>query len=117
MSAFVLVPGGDAKIRSMQQQLNHDYQAYTGILPCDGIYQRDTNTALIYALQSVEGMDTGTANGYYGPGTINKTPTVNSGATGAIVKIIQYGLYVNGFYSGAFNGQFTQKCCRRYSFL
>ncbi|MDV2577726.1 hypothetical protein RYX41_17890 [Lactiplantibacillus plantarum] len=39
MSAFVLVPGGDAKIRSMQQQLNHDYQAYTGILPCDGIYQ------------------------------------------------------------------------------
>ncbi|KLD56806.1 hypothetical protein WP50_38230 [Lactiplantibacillus plantarum] len=69
MSAFVLVPGGDAKIRSMQQQLNHDYQAYTGILPCDGIYQRDTNTALIYALQSVEGMDTGTANGYYGPGT------------------------------------------------
>lgn len=24
MSAFVLVPGGDAKIRSMQQQLNHD---------------------------------------------------------------------------------------------
>lgn len=108
MSAFVLVPGGDAKIRSMQQQLNHDYQAYTGILPCDGIYQRDTNTALIYALQSVEGMDTGTANGYYGPGTINKTPTVNSGATGAIVKIIQYGLYVNGFYSGAFNVQFTQ---------
>ncbi|MDV2577681.1 hypothetical protein RYX41_17605 [Lactiplantibacillus plantarum] len=39
---------------------------------------KDTNTALIYALQSVEGMDTGTANGYYGPGTINKTPTVNS---------------------------------------
>lgn len=108
MSAFVLVPGGDAKIRSMQQQLNHDYQAYTGILPCDGIYQRDTNTALIYALQAVEGMDTETANGYYGPGTINKTPTVSSGATGAIVKIIQYGLYVNGFYSGAFNGQFTQ---------
>ncbi|WP_225442949.1 hypothetical protein [Lactiplantibacillus paraplantarum] len=32
-------------------------------------------------------MDTGTANGYYGPGTINKTPTVNSGATGQSLKL------------------------------
>ncbi|GAB5053079.1 glycoside hydrolase domain-containing protein [Pediococcus ethanolidurans] len=107
MSAFVLVPGGDAKIRSMQQQLNHDYQAYTGILPCDGIYQRDTNTALIYALQAEEGLAVGTANGYYGPATKDKTPTVAQGQTNNFVRILQWGLYANNkTYTGAFDGSY-----------
>lgn len=108
MSAFVLVPGGDSKIRAMQQNLNAAYQAYFGILPCDGIYQRETNTALIYALQAEEGMSPSEANGIYGPGTTSRTPVVNIGATGNIVKIIQWGLYVNGFYkTGDFNGVFS----------
>lgn len=105
MNAFVLVPEGDAKIRSMQQSLNHDYQPYTGILPTDGIYQRATNTALIYALQAEEGMAVGTANGVYGPGTTNLTPTLKQGDTGNFVKILQWALYVNGFYQdGDFDG-------------
>ena len=37
-----------------------------GLMPCDGHYSRDTNKALIYALQAEEGMDTNTANGYFG---------------------------------------------------
>lgn len=107
MMAFSLVPGGDKHIRNMQQTLNHDYNAYFGILPCDGIYQRDTNTALIYALQAEEGMDTNTANGVYGPGTIAKTPTVNPGAQGNVVRLIQRGLYANGYNQNAeFNGVF-----------
>lgn len=109
MSAFVLVPGGDATIRKMQQDLNKNYYEYTGILPCDGIYQRQTNTALIFALQAEIGMDPGTANGNYGPGTEAGTPTLNVGDTGNFVKILQYGLYVNGFnQQGDFSGQFTQ---------
>jgi len=107
MSAFTLVYGGSNSIREMQQYLNGGFNQYFGILPCDGIYQRDTNTALIYALQSAQGMGVGTANGYYGPGTASKTPTLNVGASGDFVKILQYGLLVNGFYDGPFDGSFT----------
>ncbi|KRN33526.1 glycoside hydrolase domain-containing protein [Weissella halotolerans] len=106
MSAFTLVFGGKPNIRAMQQYLNGHYHKYFGILPCDGIYQRDTNTALIYALQVEIGLGS-VANGYYGPGTINATPTLNVGASGSIVKILQYGLMVNGYYSGNIDGQFT----------
>jgi len=109
MSAFVLISGrGDKRIREIQQELNGKYSSTgndddegLGILPCDGIYQRDTNTALIYALQVV--LKVKNPNGNYGPGTISATPTVNPGESGEIVRIIQYGLYVNGFYTGEFN--------------
>lgn len=109
MSAFVLVPGGDETIREMQQWLNTNYNEYFGIMPCDGIYQRDTNTALIYALQAEEGLGVGAANGAYGSTTTADTPTLTIGDSGNFVKILQYSLYVNGFYqSGPFDGNYTQ---------
>lgn len=46
MSAFVLVAGGDKNVRQLQQWLNADYSLYIGIMPCDGIYQRETNVGL-----------------------------------------------------------------------
>ena len=112
MSAFVLISGrGDKRIREIQQELNGKYSSTgnkddegLGILPCDGIYQRDTNTALIYALQVV--LKVKNPNGNYGPGTISATPIVNPGESGEIVRIIQYGLYVNGFYTGEFNANY-----------
>ncbi|MFT8823658.1 glycoside hydrolase domain-containing protein, partial [Liquorilactobacillus satsumensis] len=107
MSAFVLVANGDARIREMQQQLNHDYLAYTGILPCDGIYQRDTNTALIYALQAEEKLSTSIANGAYGPTTKADTPTIKAGDQSNFVRILQWGLYVNNkAYTGDFDGNY-----------
>lgn len=107
MAAFVLVEKGDARIREMQRMLNSKFSdELQEIMPCDGIYQRATNTTLIYALQRAEGMEPGQANGNYGPGTIASTPTVNQGASGEIVRIIQYGLYVNGFYQGQFDGYY-----------
>jgi len=108
MSAFTLIPGGSSDIRKMQQFLNCDYHEYFGILPCDGYYQRATNTALIYALQAAEGMPIGTANGFYGPGTARLTPTLSLGDSGKIVKILQYGLMVNGFYDGPFDGIYNE---------
>lgn len=45
-------------------------------------------------------------NGNYGPGTISATPTVHPGESGEIVRIIQYGLYVNGFYTGDFDANY-----------
>lgn len=105
MSSFDLLTGGDAKVREMQQQLNHDYLAYTGILPCDGIYQRDTNSALIYALQAEEKISTSVATGAYGATTKKDTPTVKEGTTNNFVRILQWGLYVNNkAYTGAFDG-------------
>lgn len=118
MSAFVIVEGGDEKIRGMQQWLNVNYNNYFGILPCDGIYQRATNTALIYALQSEEGLPPESeaiegkpfANGNYGNKTVELTPTLQSGDSGSFVEILQYGLYVNGFYqSGVFDGNYSDK--------
>ncbi|AYE58629.1 glycosyl hydrolase, family 25 (GH25) [Lactiplantibacillus plantarum] len=107
MSAFTLVHGGSSTVRAMQQYLNGKYQSYFGILPCDGIYQRDTNTALIYGLQAAEGMDEDTANGFYGPGTSQRTPTLQVGDSGDFFRILQYGLLVNGFYNGPFDSVFT----------
>lgn len=66
MDAFVLVSGGDPKVRTVQQNLNRDYSNVIGLMPCDGIYSRATNTALIKALQFDEGI---TADGIWGPTT------------------------------------------------
>lgn len=108
MSAFTLLSDGDKNIRKMQQLLNRNYHTYFGILPCDGIYQRQTNSALIYGLQAEEGMDTKTANGNYGEQTTTLTPTLKEGDTGNYVKILQWGLYVNGFNKKAqFDGKFS----------
>lgn len=75
--ALVLIANGDPKIRTMQQGLNRKYLAYIGIMPCDGVYGRNTNKALIYALQAEEGMSTSTANGNFGPSTTNLCPTLS----------------------------------------
>ncbi|WP_391486857.1 glycoside hydrolase domain-containing protein [Lactobacillus mulieris] len=110
MSAFVVIHQTKKSelIRSMQQYLNSKYWQELGIMPCDGIYQRDTNTALIYALQKACGVSG--ANGNYGPGTIAATPTVSVGQKGEVVKIIQYGLFVNGFNkAGDFSGYYSSK--------
>jgi peptidoglycan hydrolase-like protein with peptidoglycan-binding domain len=108
MSAFILVPEGNKIIRGMQQWLNVNYNLYFGILPCDGVYQRSTNTALIYALQAEEGLSPDVANGNYGDTTTQLTPTLQEGDSGAFVEILQYGLFVNGFYqSGPFDGNYS----------
>ena len=96
MSAFVLVSGGDAKVRQIQQYLNKNYYDYTGILPTDGIYQRATNEALTYGVQAEVGLDVDTANGYFGPATAsNYKSRYNSGLSDGLIKLIQMALYVN----------------------
>lgn len=71
---YKLVPGGDSKIRAMQQDLNHRYLAYTGLKACDGYYGRSTNSAIIYAIQAEEGMSVDMATGFFGPSTKNYLP-------------------------------------------
>ena len=111
MDAFVLVYGGDSLIREIQRYLNNNYESYIGLRPCDGIYSRSTNAALIYAIQAEEGLPIGTANGNFGPTTKNCCPTIpyNNVETNYynqqynllnIAKfsiLLKFGLYVNNY--------------------
>lgn len=109
MDAFRLVPGGDDKIRTIQQALNSKNFKVTGLYPCDGRYGRETNKALLYALQIEAGI--AGANGNFGPGTedaCSKNPIEPGSSKTGFVKIVQYSLYCNGsrFYPGNFSGIF-----------
>jgi len=122
MDAFKLINWGgiigDTNIRVFQQEMNFKYQSYIGIMPCDGLYGRNTNKALIYALQAEEGLPSSVANGNFGNTTKNCCPTIpyTSGQTNyngqiytvtqiaKFTKLLKFGLYVNGFGNGDFTG-------------
>ncbi len=109
---------GDQNIRVIQQNLNCDYSSNKyfssdlGLIPCDGIYERKTNKALIYALQIEEGISEPT--GYFGPLTREKCPYLTLGSESKFVKLLQFALYCNGpeYDPTAFTGYYgnnTQK--------
>lgn len=129
MDSFKLLSsyGGDTNIRTFQQWLNNNYEAYTGLNPCDGVYGRNTNKALILALQAEEGLPTSIANGNFGNTTQLCCPEIpyfeNDNAARAypgtsdsefyayskivnFTKLMQFALYVNGFGDGNFDGVF-----------
>lgn len=129
MDSFKLLSGygGKAEVRAMQQKLNRKYEAYTGLNPCDGVYGRNTNKALIYALQAEEGLPVDIANGNFGPTTklccpqipyeqnataARRYPGTASSAyytqaqISAFTELLQFALYVNGFGNGTVNGVF-----------
>lgn len=140
MDSFKLLTsyGGDAKVRAMQQKLNRKYEAYTGLNPCDGVYGRNTNKAIIYALQAEEGLPTSVANGNFGNTTKLCCPQIpyvkNSSAArrypggssgsyysssqlSALTELLQFALYVNGFGDGVTDGVFdsqTQQAIRAF---
>ncbi|MEN2327665.1 MULTISPECIES: glycoside hydrolase domain-containing protein [Lacticaseibacillus] len=111
MAAFSLVQGGNPKIRAMQQYLNSRFASeLKQIMPCDGIYQRDTNTALIYALQRAEGMSPDQATGTYGDQTIARCPVLSEGSSDHdAVRVLQYGLLANGYNDVATDGIFSSQ--------
>lgn len=91
---------GDSNIRVIQQALNNKYNKYFGIIPTDGIYERKTNKALIYALQAEEGLSTSVANGHFGTSTKKLCPSLTYGdSRSSFVKLLQYALYCNGYPS------------------
>lgn len=104
MDAYVLILGGDPRIRQMQQDLNFNYYKTAGVQPCDGYFQRNTHKALIYGIQTEEGIAPESQTGSVGPTTRDRLPTLTVGSSGNIVKLFQYALYVNGFDPGIFDG-------------
>ena len=136
MDAFKLLSayGGDVKVREMQQKLNRKYEAYTGLTPCDGVYGRNTNKAIVYALQAEEGLPTSVANGNFGNTTKKCCPQIpyarnssaaknyygsyySSSTISAMTELVQFALYVNGFGDGVTDGVFdsgTQQAIRAF---
>lgn len=109
--AVVLIDGGDSKIRQIQVALNSKYSDYfwkdLNICPCDGYYGRNTCNALLYAFQKEVGIDE--PNGVFGPGTAQGAGDHNvalGSKQTALVYLLQYMLYVNGFDPGNFDGEF-----------
>lgn len=103
MNAYVLTPGGDPKVREIQQDLNNKYFENSGVQPCDGHYQRNTNKALLYGIQTEEGIPASEQTGAIGPTTKSCLPVLGDGSSGRFVKLYRYALYFNGYDSGTFN--------------
>ncbi|MFI1864708.1 glycoside hydrolase domain-containing protein [Streptomyces jumonjinensis] len=88
MDAYVIVAGGSDKIRSIQQWLNGRYWSRSefNIGPCDGIYSRDVQKSLMYAIQYELGL---TPTGNFGPATQAglRANTVGTGSSGIFMQL------------------------------
>lgn len=111
---FKKTNAGDKTIVKIQQQLNTDWSDIIGVGPCDGVVSRFTSYALIAALQAAEGIYTSFIGSIdkrnFGDQTASKFPGVlKQGKNGTYVKynkLVQYGLYLNGYNAGRFDGNF-----------
>ncbi len=100
--AYILISGGDSKIRTIQQNLNRDCSSVIGLIPSNGIYAKSTNVALIKALQYEEG---NSVDGVWGKNTMNACPTIpGSKSTKKFILLLQYALYCNGYDPNGFDG-------------
>ena len=100
MDQYIKVSGGDDSIRLVQQSLNREYEDYVGIIPCDGLYGRQMNKALIKVLQAIEGYSVDDATGNFGTGTKNNLyklylPENNNNIE--VINLLKYCLCCNGY--------------------
>ncbi len=93
--------GGTGTIQSIQQQLNRKYEDYIDIIPCDGLYSRNMNKALIKVLQVIEGLS---ADGVFGNQTKAKCPILpdtegklSADVVEAATYLVKYALHCNGY--------------------
>ena len=107
----ILSQGGTNTIRAIQQQLNRKYEKYIGLIPCDGLYGRDMNKALIKVLQAIVGV---TADGAFGNQTKAKCPVLpdTAGKLSADVVekatyLVKYALCCNGYTVAADNAEWS----------
>lgn len=97
---------GKKFIRNVQQFLNATYSdcfwKNIGLIPCNGIPERNMTKAIVYALQYEEAVAAGSVtpgtipssvDGIVGTNTLNKAPVLSSGSTKSkFVKILQAAL-------------------------
>lgn len=110
MDAYVLISGGDPKIRLIQQRLNNKYYTTAGVQPADGYYSRSTNKALLYGLQTEIGIPASSQTGTFGPATKSRVPNLSQGSSQVnFVKLLQYAMYVNKYNPGNFDGVYDSR--------
>lgn len=111
--AFVLISNGKTYVREAQQYLNQHYIVKLpnwGLIPCNGVPDRNMMKAIIAALQYEEANQSTTGvDGIYGNNTLNKAPTLIQGTEkAAFVRIVQMCLMcmmeTNAGFDGIFGG-------------
>lgn len=116
MNQYVQISDGNSIIREIQQGLNRKYLDYIGLSPCDGLYGRDMNKALITALQAVEGYSVDEATGNFGDGTKDKLPLLPD--TDGILSeqtreeatdLVKYALVCNGYNISLSNSEWDSE--------
>ncbi|RDU22195.1 glycoside hydrolase domain-containing protein [Anaerosacchariphilus polymeriproducens] len=120
MQQFVLLKayGGTEVVRNIQKTINQNYKNYTGIIPCDGLYGREMNKALIQILQSLEGYSPNEATGNFGNGTRSKLKKVTSGNANsygtwvwlakAVLNCIKYSCVQSNTWDDGFETQLSK---------
>ncbi|SFQ68272.1 glycoside hydrolase domain-containing protein [Amycolatopsis rubida] len=116
MDAYVLLAGGTEQIRHIQQWLNGSYAGKSTyfIGPCDGLYSRDVQKALVKALQYEFGIPESDVNGNFGPATkagLRNHP-LQFGDSGIFVQLFSAACVFNGTVdntSTAFKSTFDGK--------
>lgn len=114
MNWFTIATRGDENILQIQQQLNADWSDIIGVGPCDGVVSRFTAYAMIAALQAAKGIHSGFIGSLDGTNfgdltTANFPAVLKQGQNGSYDKynkLVQYGLYLNGYDPGRFDGNF-----------
>ncbi|MEV0638906.1 glycoside hydrolase domain-containing protein [Streptomyces sp. NPDC050619] len=95
MDQFRLVSGGTSEIQDFQRHLNQEYvyqQQITtmDLSPCDGVYARDVQQAVMKAVQFEIGIDRAEIGGYFGSATkakLKEQPTLSVGSEGDMVHL------------------------------
>ncbi|MGL5931121.1 MAG: glycoside hydrolase domain-containing protein [Dermatophilaceae bacterium] len=120
--------GGSEDVREVQQWMNGTYASRRdfALVPCDGIFSRQVQTALLFALQYEFGMADGVANGNFGPGTrdgLRAQATVGPGSTDGskhFVRLYQASMRFNRRdvpFSGTFDGTTGSETSSFQSFM
>ena len=107
MNQYVKVSGGTDLIRSIQQEINQGYEEYVGLSPCDGLYGREMNKALIKVLQAIENIPASGATGTFGPTTKASCPIIpgsGSDDEAKAIKLFRWALCCNGYEVGITSG-------------
>ncbi|QTN01134.1 DUF1906 domain-containing protein [Sediminibacillus dalangtanensis] len=113
MDAYIVVNNGSSVIREIQQFLNRTYNHRKNFFfgPCDGHFSRDTQKALVYAIQYEEGLPDSVANGNFGPTTRSELPVLELGDSDSdknFVRLYQASLIFNN-QDSPFDGVFSQE--------
>lgn len=97
MDAYVTAAGGTDEIRAIQRWLNGRYwqKSAFSVGPCDGIYARDVQKALMTGLQYELGL--ATPNGNFGPATQSalRTKNLGLGDSGVLVEMFSAACVLN----------------------